>query len=111
VAVLAHDLKIEQPALTAALRSPARYVGVLGSRKTHAKRVQALIDAGMTQAEIGRLHAPIGLDLGGRRPEEIAVSIAAEIVAARNGRGQPQGTPDLEVRREPESGSAPPARP
>ena len=86
VAVLAHDLKIEQPALTAALRSPARYVGVLGSRKTHAKRVQALVAGGLTQGEIDRLHAPIGLDLGGRSPEEIAMSIAAEIVAARNGR-------------------------
>jgi len=86
VAVLAHDLKIEQPALTAALRSRARYVGVLGSKKTHAKRVEALVAAGMTREEIKRLHAPIGLDLGGRRPEEIALSIAAEIVAARNGR-------------------------
>ena len=111
VAVLAHDLKIEQPALTAALRSPARYVGVLGSRKTQAKRVQALVAAGLTRDEIDRLHAPIGLDLGGRRPEEVAVSIAAEIVAARNGRARPPGTSDRDVRRGPESCSGPPARP
>jgi xanthine dehydrogenase accessory factor len=86
VVVLAHDPKIEQPALVAALRSPARYIGVLGSKKTHAKRVRALLSAGVGQDEVARLHAPIGLDLGGRHPEEIAVSIAAEIVAARNGR-------------------------
>jgi xanthine dehydrogenase accessory factor len=111
VAVLAHDLKIERPALTAALRSPARYVGVLGSRKTHAKRVQALIEAGLTRDEIDRLHAPIGIDLGGRHPEEVAVSIAAEIVAARHGRTWPRAAPDRDVRRRPESGSGSPARP
>ena len=111
VAVLAHDLKIEQPALTAALRSPARYVGVLGSRKTHARRVQALLAAGLSPDEIERLHAPIGLDLGGRRPEDVAVSIAAEIVAARNGRSRPQPARDLDVRRGPDTGSGPPARP
>jgi xanthine dehydrogenase accessory factor len=94
VAVLAHDLKIELPALTAALASPARYVGVLGSRKTHAKRVQALVDAGVGTGEIARLHAPIGLDLGGRNPEEVALSIAAEIVAARNRRSESAGDRD-----------------
>lgn len=86
VAVLAHDLKIEVPALVAALASTARYVGVLGSRKTHARRVAALREAGVGEESIGRLHAPIGLDLGAERPEEIAVSIAAEIVAAGHGR-------------------------
>jgi xanthine dehydrogenase accessory factor len=85
VAVLAHDLKIEVPALVGALRSTASYVGVLGSRRTHARRVRALSEAGLERAEIDRLHAPIGIDLGGRRPEEIALSIAAEIVAVRNG--------------------------
>jgi xanthine dehydrogenase accessory factor len=67
------------------VRSPARYVGVLGSRRTHAKRVQALREAGVGEDEISRIRAPIGLDLGGRRPEEIALAIMAEIVAASHG--------------------------
>jgi xanthine dehydrogenase accessory factor len=86
VAVLSHDPKIDLPALELALRSPARYVGALGSKKTHGKRIAALTDRGFTEEEIGRIRAPIGLDLGGRRPEEIAVSILAEIVRASHGR-------------------------
>jgi len=86
VAVLAHDLKIEIPALLTALAGPARYVGVLGSRKTHARRLAALRQAGASEEALGRLRAPIGLDLGGRSPEEIAVAIAAEMVAATHGR-------------------------
>ena len=86
VAVLSHDLKIDLPALEAALRSPARYVGALGSRKTHAKRIAALEASGFTAAEIGRIHSPIGLDLGGgRRAEEIALSVIAEVVRASHG--------------------------
>lgn len=86
VAVLSHDLKIDLPALELALRSPARYIGALGSRKTHAKRVAALEEAGFTAAEIGRIHSPIGLDLGGgRRAEEIALSVIAEVVKASHG--------------------------
>lgn len=81
VAVLAHDPKIDVPALSCALRSPARYVGALGSRRTHAKRAEALRAAGHSPAEIARIRSPIGLDLGGRRPEEIALAVAAEIVA------------------------------
>jgi xanthine dehydrogenase accessory factor len=68
-----------------ALTSPARYVGALGSKKTHARRVAALQEAGVTEAQIGRIHAPIGINIGARRPEEIAVSIIAEIVAVMNG--------------------------
>ena len=87
VAVLSHDLKIDLPALEAALRSPARYVGALGSRKTHAKRVAALEEAGFSAEQIGRIHSPIGLDLGGgRRAEEIALSVIAEVVKASHGR-------------------------
>jgi xanthine dehydrogenase accessory factor len=82
VAVLAHDPKIDLPALSVALRSPARYVGALGSRRTHGKRVEALRELGHSDEEIARIRAPIGLDLGGRSPEEIAVAIIAEIVAA-----------------------------
>lgn len=86
VAVLSHDLKIDLPALEVALRSPARYVGALGSRRTHAGRVAALAEAGFTPAEIARVHSPIGLDLGGgRRAEEIALSVIAEVVKASHG--------------------------
>jgi xanthine dehydrogenase accessory factor len=86
LAVLSHDLKIDLPALEAGLRSPARYIGALGSKKTHAKRVAALQESGFSDQDIGRIQAPIGLDLGGRRAEEIALSIIAQVVAARYGR-------------------------
>ncbi len=86
VAVLSHDLKIDLPALEATLRSPVRYIGALGSRKTQAKRVAALEESGFTADEIGRIHSPIGLDVGGgRRAEEIALSVIAEIVKASHG--------------------------
>lgn len=85
VVVVTHDPKLDDPALMVALPSPAAYVGALGSPKTHAQRVKRLLENGLTQAQIDRLHAPIGLDLGGRTPAEIALSIMAEIVAVRNG--------------------------
>lgn len=88
VVVLTHDDKIDNPALVAALRSPARYIGALGSRKTHAKRLAALRELGVDEAQLARIHAPIGLDIGARRPEEIALAIMAEIVAVANGRRQ-----------------------
>ncbi len=83
---LTHDEKLDNPALQVALEAGVRYVGALGSSRTHAKRVAALREAGLGQELIDRIHAPIGLDLGGRRPEEIAMAIAAELVAVRNGR-------------------------
>jgi xanthine dehydrogenase accessory factor len=86
VAVLTHDPKLDDPALTAALPSTAFYVGALGSRATQEKRRKRLLAAGLTEAQISRLHAPIGLDLGGRSPEEIALAVMAEVVAAKNGR-------------------------
>jgi xanthine dehydrogenase accessory factor len=86
VAVLSHDPKLDDPALSVALRSPAFYVGALGSRKTQEKRRQRLMEAGLSAEELARLHTPIGLDIGGRSPEEIALSVIAEIVAVRNGR-------------------------
>jgi xanthine dehydrogenase accessory factor len=86
VAVLTHDPKLDDPALRASLPSPAFYVGALGSKSTQEKRRRRLLEAGLTEAEVGRLHAPIGLDLGGRSPEEIALSVMAEIVAVRNGK-------------------------
>ena len=85
VAVLSHDLKLDLPALRLALASPASYIGALGSKKTHGKRVAALKEEGFTDAELARIHAPIGLPLGGRSPEEIALSVIAEIVGARYG--------------------------
>ncbi len=83
---LTHDDKFDTPALAYALKQPARYIGALGSRKTHAKRVEELKGLGITDEQIARIHAPIGLDLGGRRPEEIAVSIIAQMVAVKNGK-------------------------
>lgn len=84
VVVLTHDEKLDNPALEVALQSPARYIGALGSKKTHARRVEHLKKAGVTDEQIARIHAPIGLNLGGRKPEEIAMSIAAQIVQVRN---------------------------
>jgi xanthine dehydrogenase accessory factor len=81
VVALTHDPKIDDPALTAALRSPCFYIGALGSRKTHERRVQRLTASGFTETDLARIHAPIGLDIGAVSPAEIAVSIPAEIVA------------------------------
>jgi xanthine dehydrogenase accessory factor len=84
---LTHDPKIDDPALVAALRSDCFYIGALGSRKTHERRVQRLTAAGLTEADLARIHAPIGLDIGAVSPAEIAVSILAELIAAlRSGR-------------------------
>jgi len=82
----AHDYKYELPILREALRAPVRYVGMLAGRK-RADAVRALLRAdGLTDDELGRLHSPIGLDIGGREPEEIALSIAAQLVAVREGK-------------------------
>ncbi|HEX5691872.1 MAG TPA: XdhC/CoxI family protein [Roseiflexaceae bacterium] len=85
VVLLTHDPKLDDPALKIALPSPARYVGALGSPKTHAKRLDRLREDGVPEAQLARLHAPIGLKIGANTPEEIAVSIIAEVVAARHG--------------------------
>ncbi len=76
---LTHDPKLDDPAIRAALRSDVFYLGCLGSTRTHAKRVARLTEAGFSEAEIGRIHAPVGLDLGGRSPAEIAVSVMAQV--------------------------------
>jgi xanthine dehydrogenase accessory factor len=86
VCLLTHDPKFDEPAIQLALRSPACYVGAIGSRKTQKLRREQLAAAGFTADEIARLKGPIGLDLGGRTPEEIALSILAEITAVRYGR-------------------------
>ncbi len=81
VLTLTHDPKIDDPALQAALRTDAFYVGALGSRRTHAKRVERLRAAGLDDASIDRIRAPVGLSIGARTPVEIAISIMAEIIA------------------------------
>ena len=86
VATLTHDPKLDDPALEIALRSPAFYIGALGSRKTHEKRRKRLLERGLTERELSRLHAPIGLPIGSSTPEEIALSILGEIVAEKNRR-------------------------
>jgi xanthine dehydrogenase accessory factor len=85
VCVLTHDPKFDVPLLEVALRRPLAYVGAMGSRRTNEERLAQLRERGLTDDELARLHAPIGLDIGARTPEETAVSVAAEIVAARWG--------------------------
>ena len=89
VVTLTHDPKLDDPALEVALRSDAFYIGCLGSRRTHAKRLARLVEAGCTGEELARIHAPVGLDIGAVTAAEIAVSIIAEIVAARRGPKHP----------------------
>jgi xanthine dehydrogenase accessory factor len=79
VVTLTHDPKLDDPAIMAALRSDVFYLGCLGSTRTHAKRVARLTEAGFTDAETGRINAPVGLDIGARSPAEIAVSIMAQV--------------------------------
>ncbi|CAJ1585929.1 XdhC family protein [[Mycobacterium] wendilense] len=88
ICVLTHDPKFDVPLLEVALRlEEVAYVGAMGSRRTHSDRLERLREAGLTDVELARLASPIGLDLGGRTPEETAVSIAAEIIARRWGGG------------------------
>ena len=79
IVTLTHDPKLDDPALHAALQSPAFYVGSLGSKKTHAARIARLAEAGFTEDEIARIHGPVGLSIGAKSPAEIAISIMAEI--------------------------------
>ena len=89
ICVLTHDPKFDVPVLEVALRTPAGYVGAMGSRRTHEDRLERLRAAGLTELELSRLRSPIGLDLGARTPEETAVSIAAELIQLRwGGTGQ-----------------------
>jgi len=94
VVILTHDPKFDLPALQIALRSRATYVGLIGSRKTQAKRKAALREAGFGETEMARIHGPVGLDLGGRKPAEIALAILAEIVAVQHGRDRVKLTVD-----------------
>ncbi|MEB4591552.1 XdhC/CoxI family protein [Candidatus Thiothrix sp. Deng01] len=83
VVTLSHDPKLDDPALIVALGTPAFYIGALGSKRTHAQRLQRLREEGFDDAALARIHAPIGLDLGGRLPAEVAVSILAQILQTR----------------------------
>jgi xanthine dehydrogenase accessory factor len=90
VCILTHDPKFDVPAVQGALATQVGYIGVMGSRTTHAKRMQRLADVGVTDAvDLDRLMSPIGLDIGARTPEETAISICAEIIARRTGRAAP----------------------
>jgi xanthine dehydrogenase accessory factor len=90
IVILTHDPKFDDPTITAALRGRPRYIGAIGSRKTHRERVARLTAAGVSAKEIERVHAPIGLDLGAQTAEETALAILAQMVAARHGK---QGGP------------------
>lgn len=98
ICVLTHDPKFDVPLLELALRTPAAYVGAMGSRRTHLQRLALLRERGLTDTELARLRSPIGLDLGARTPEETAISIAAEIVAQRwGGSGAPLSRLDAPI--------------
>jgi xanthine dehydrogenase accessory factor len=90
ICVLTHDPKFDVPLLEVALRTPAGYIGAMGSRRTHDDRLARLREAGLSEAELARLRSPIGLDLGARTPEETAISVAAELIQLRwGGSGRP----------------------
>ena len=86
VVTLTHDPKIDDPAIRAALGSECFYLGCLGSTRTHGKRVERLKEAGLSEADIARIHAPVGLDIGAKSPAEIAVSVIAQVTAVLRGR-------------------------
>jgi xanthine dehydrogenase accessory factor len=89
VCVLTHDHKFDVPAIVAALATRVGYLGAMGSRRTHDQRLERLREEGVDDADLARLMSPIGLDLGARTPEETAISICAEIISLRTGRGAP----------------------
>lgn len=90
ICVLTHDPRFDVPLLEEALRRPAAYIGAMGSRRTHDDRTRRLREAGLDADALSRLRSPVGLDLGARTPEEVAVSVAAEVVALRwGGSGAP----------------------
>lgn len=86
IAILSHDPKFDEPAILGALKTDARYIGTVGSRKTNQDRRERLREAGVSDEDLSRLHGPIGLNIGGKTPEEMAISILGEMIAIRNGR-------------------------
>jgi xanthine dehydrogenase accessory factor len=85
IVTLTHDPKLDDPALDVALKSPAFYIGALGSKKTHAARKERLAERGFGEGDLARIHGPVGLDIGALSPAEIALSIMAQITAVRRG--------------------------
>ena len=112
VVVLSHHVKFDEPAIATALGRGCRYVGAVGSRKTQADRRARLRSAGIGEEDLVRLRGPIGLDLGGRNPAEVALAIMAEVVAARyGGSGRPMLDRALEPPPERAAGNGSPSRP
>ncbi len=99
VIVFSHDPKFDEPAILAALRSEAGYIGALGSRRTASDRNARLLAAGADEEALARVHSPCGLDIGAATPEEVAISIMAEVIAARSGRaGEPLVATETSIR-------------
>lgn len=102
ICVLTHDPKFDVPVLQAVLRTPAGYIGAMGSRRTHEDRMARLREVGVSEEQLARVRSPIGLDLGARTPEETAVSIAAELIQSRwGGSGRPLSTTSGRIHNEP----------
>lgn len=101
IAILSHDPKFDEPALLGALKTEARYIGAVGSRKTNADRRERLQKAGVSDEQIDRIHGPIGLNIGGSTPEEMAISILAEMIAVTHDRdGRPLSASHSAIRGE-----------
>lgn len=101
IAILSHDPKFDEPALLGALKTDARYIGAVGSRKTNADRRERLQQAGVSDEQIARIRGPIGLNIGGSTPEEMAISILAEMIAVSHGRdAQPLSVVNSAIRGE-----------
>lgn len=101
IAILSHDPKFDEPALLGALKTEARYIGAVGSRKTNADRRERLQKAGVSDEQIDRIHGPIGLNIGGSTPEEMAISILAEMIAVTHDRdGRPLSASQSAIRGE-----------